>query len=540
MFRMGQRIGAKACRVKGESSSIWAQMRAADHLPERFNSADWFVGRHVREGRGASVAIVSDEGSMTYSELDAAVRAFASALKRAGVGRDERIALVLPDGPLHAIAFWGAIAAGAVAVPLSTLLKPHDYRAIVADCGARVVITDPAILDPRELADLDAELWTPDYARARLASSAPLAAYASTHRDGFAFFLYSSGTTGEPKGVVHLQHDMWICCETYGKHVLGIKPDDRCFSIAKLFFAYGLGNAGYFPFHVGGCAILFAGRPTPDAVFAQVKRHEPTLFFGVPTAYASMLAAMEAPQQDAASVGDFSSVRACVSAGESLPGPIFERWRAKTGREILDGIGSTEICHIFLSNRPGACKPGSTGVPVPGYDLRLVDETGSDTPRGDLGDLLVRGDSTAALYWNKHEQTKHTMRGDWIRTGDRYYQDEDGYFFHAGRSDDMIKAGGIWVSPVEVEAVLVAHAAVLECAVVGTADTDGLVKPHAFVTVRAHVTTDAHAALEVELKAFAKEKLAPYKAPRWITFVAELPKTATGKIQRFLLRAGTR
>ena len=233
-------------------------------------------------------------------------------------------------------------------------------------------------------------------------------------------------------------------------------------------------------------------------------------------------------------------MRACVSAGESLPAPIFERWRAKTGREILDGIGSTEICHIFLSNRPGACKPGSTGVPVPGYDLRLVDETGSDTPRGDLGDLLVRGDSTAALYWNKHEQTKHTMRGDWIRTGDRYYQDEDGYFFHAGRSDDMIKAGGIWVSPVEVEAVLVAHAAVLECAVVGTADTDGLVKPHAFVTVRAHVTTDAHAALEVELKAFAKEKLAPYKAPRWITFVAELPKTATGKIQRFLLRAGTR
>ena len=511
-------------------------MRAADHLPERFNSADWFVGRHVREGRGDRVAIVTDDGTLTYAELDVAVRRFASALKRAGVGRDERVALVLPDGPLFATAFWGTIAAGAVAVPVSTLLKAHDYRAIVSDCGARVVVADPQILPAAELADLEVDVWPPDDARARLHAAPPLATYASTHRDGFAFFLYSSGTTGEPKGVVHLQHDMWICCETYGKHVLGILPEDRCFSVAKLFFAYGLGNAQYFPFHVGATAVLFAGRPTPDAVFEQVKRHAPTLFFGVPTAYANMLAAMDRPE----SAASFASVRACASAGESLPGPIFEKWRARTGLEILDGIGSTEICHIFLSNRPGAARPGSTGVAVPGYDLRLVDETGSDAPRGELGDLLVRGDSTAALYWNKHEQTKHTMRGDWIRTGDRYWQDEDGYFFHAGRSDDMIKAGGIWVSPVEVEGVLVAHSSVLECAVVGTADTDGLVKPHAFVTLHAHVTEVARASLEAELKAFAKERLAPYKAPRWVTFVSELPKTATGKIQRFLLRAGLR
>jgi benzoate-CoA ligase family protein len=511
-------------------------MRAADSLPDRFNSADWFVGRHVREGRGARIAIISDERSVTYSELDVAVRRFASALKRAGVGRDERVALALPDGPLFAIAFWGAIAAGAVAVPLSTLLKPHDYRAIVADCGARIVVTDPAIVDPRHLADLEAELWTADQARAQVDSSPPLETYASTHRDGFAFFLYSSGTTGTPKGVVHLQHDMWICCETYGKEILRIGPLDRSYSIAKLFFAYGLGNAQYFPFHVGASAVLFAGRPTPEAVFAQVKRHRPTLFFGVPTAYASMLAAFEADP----SVADFSSVRACVSAGESLPAALFERWRAATGKEILDGIGSTEICHIFLSNRPGACRPGSTGVPVPGYDLRLVDETGRDVPRGELGDLLVRGDSIAALYWNKHEQTKSTMQGDWIRTGDKYRQDEGGYFFHGGRSDDMIKAGGIWVSPVEVEGALVGHPSVLECAVVGTTDADGLLKTHAFVTLRAQVTEASHAALEVELRALAKEKLAPYKAPRWITFVPELPKTATGKIQRFLLRAKAR
>ncbi len=514
-------------------------MRAADHLPELFNSADWFVGRHVREGRGERIALQTDDGATTYAALDEAVRRFASALKRAGVGRDERVALVLPDGPLFSIAFWGAIAAGAVAVPLSTLLKPHDYRAIVSDCAARLVLVDSTLLEPRELLELGAEVWTVADAEARVESSPPLATYASTHRDGFAFFLYTSGTTGEPKGVVHLQHDMWICCETYGKEVLHVAPDDRCFSVAKLFFAYGLGNAQYFPFHVGASAVLFSGRPTPEAVFAQVKRHRPTLFFGVPTAYANMLAAMEA-EGARFSGADFASVRACASAGESLPGPVFSRWLARTGKEILDGIGSTEICHIFLSNRLGACKPGSTGLPVPGYDLRLVDETGSDVPRGDLGDLLVRGDSTAALYWNKHEQTKRTIRGDWIRTGDRYSQDADGYYFHAGRSDDMIKAGGIWVSPVEVEGALIAHAAVLECAVIGTADTDGLVKPHAFVTLRVSVAPDAHAALEIELKAFAKERLAPYKAPRWVTFVRELPKTATGKIQRFLLRSGVR
>jgi benzoate-CoA ligase family protein len=446
------------------------------------------------------------------------------------------VALVLPDGPLFAAVFWGAIARGAVAVPLSTLLKPHDYGRILGDCGARVLVTDPALFDPNALGDFGGEIWTADDARGRIEHSSPADSYSTTHRDGFAFFLYSSGTTGEPKGVVHLQHDMWICCETYGKHVLGIGPGDRCFSVAKLFFAYGLGNAQYFPFHVGASAVLFSGRPLPGPVFEQVKRHAPTLFFGVPTAYANMLAAMEAAGADY----DFSSVRACVSAGESLPGAIFERWKAKTGREILDGIGSTEICHIFLSNRPGACRPGSTGLPVPGYDLRLVDDTGDDVREGELGDLLVRGDSTAALYWNKHEQTKQTIRGDWIRTGDKYSRDADGYFFHGGRSDDMIKAGGIWVSPVEVEAVLVEHAAVLECAVVGTADADGLVKPQAFVALRGDPSEDARAALESELRALARERLAPYKVPRSITFVRELPKTATGKIQRFLLRAGAR
>ncbi len=507
-------------------------MLAAEHLPERYNAAEWFVGRHVREGRGERIAIVSDYASLTYAQLDDAVRRFAAMLVQAGVHRGDRVALILPDTPLLSVGFWGAIAAGAVAVPLNTLLKPHDHRKILTDCDARVVLADPAMVDGRSITDpSETTVWTPEEANRVLSEIRPADGFAPTHRDGFAFILYSSGTTGEPKGVVHLQHDMWVCCETYGKTVLRIEPGDRCFSIAKLFFAYGLGNAQYFPFHVGASAVLFAGRPSPEAVFEQVHRHRPTLFFGVPTAYANMLAAMESGQR-----ADFGSVRACASAGESLPGNLFERWLGRTRLEILDGIGSTEICHIFLSNHPGDCRPGSSGKPVSGYDLRIVDDTGSDVPRGELGDLLVRGDSTMAFYWNKHEASKRTLRGDWIRTGDKYAQDADGYFFHGGRSDDMLKVGGIWVSPVEVEGVLISHPKVLECAVVGEADANGLVKPHAFVTLR---PGSDGAGLEGDLKAFAKERLAPYKCPHQISIVPELPKTATGKIQRFLLRAGS-
>jgi benzoate-CoA ligase family protein len=503
-------------------------MRAADRLAERFNAAEHFVGRHAGEGRDRP-ALVGDEGMISYGELDAAVRAFAGALLRAGVRRGERVAFLMHDTVELAVGFWGALAAGAVAVPLNTLLKPHDHRVILADCDPRVVVLDERIAG-REVAPEGAIVWTPAEAEARRREAEPLAEYTKTHRDGFAFFLYSSGTTGEPKGVVHLHHDMWVCAENYGLGVQGIRAEDRCFSIAKIFFAYGLGNTLYVPHHVGASAVLFAGRPTPAAVFEQVRRYRPTLFYGVPTAYGHMLAAMEAGEE-----ADFSSVRLCISAGEALPASLFERWRARTGVEILDGIGSTEVLHIFLSNRPGACMPGSSGRPVPGYDLRVVGETGDDVPRGELGDLLVRGDSTMALYWNKHEATKRVLHGDWIRTGDRYYQDEEGHYFHAGRSDDMIKSGGIWVSPVEVEGVLVSHPDVLECAVVGMPDEDGLAKPRAFVVLRPGA--EPHD-LEARLRAFAKERLAPYKAPRWVTVVAELPKTATGKIQRFLLRAG--
>jgi benzoate-CoA ligase len=503
-------------------------MRACDHLPDRFNAAEWFVGRNVAEGRGRLTAIVTDDGETTYGELDLLVRRFAAALERLGVHRGDRVALVLPDTPLFSICFWGSIAAGAVAVPLNTLLKPEKLKAILADCEPRLLVFDAGLVDGFAIANDACAGWQSAQAQKRVADTPPAAGYAETHRDGFAFLLYSSGTTGEPKGVVHLQHDPWVCCRTYGEQVLGVRPGDRCFSVAKLFFAYGLGNAQYFPYDVGASAALFPGRPTPEAVFEQVRRHRPTLFFGVPTAYAQMLAAM-----DRGVAADFSSVRLCASAGEALPASVFERWREKTGLEILDGIGSTEICHMFLSNRSGALRAGSSGIPVSGYELRIVDESGNDAAPGAIGDLLVRGDSTMAFYWNKHEATKKTLEGDWIRTGDRYRRDADGYYWHAGRGDDMLKVGGIWVSPVEVEAALIAYPSVLECAVVGEEDADGLVKPHAFVALRPE--TDSEGLVEA-LQAFAKDKLEPYKCPRWITFLPELPKTATGKIQRYLLR----
>jgi benzoate-CoA ligase family protein len=352
---------------------------------------------------------------------------------------------------------------------------------------------------------------------------------ASTSKDDSAFWLYSSGSTGFPKGCVHLQHDMSYCTEYYAKPVLGIKEDDITFSAAKLFFAYGLGNGLYFPFGVGASTVLYPGRPLAEDIFKVVQQNRPTIFFGVPTLYASMLALPDAEKRF-----DFSSVRICVSAGESLPADILRRWQEKFHVDILDGIGSTEILHIFISNRAGEIRPGSTGKLVPGYEALITDESGHAVQQGEIGNLLIRGDSTAAYYWNKHEKTKDTMNGHWIHTGDKYYQDVDGYYWYGGRSDDMLKVSGQWVSPVEVEAALISHPAVLECAVVGDMDADKLIKPRAYVVLNAGY--EASPALADELKAFVKQRLAAFKYPRWIDFVAELPKTATGKIQRFKLR----
>jgi benzoate-CoA ligase len=352
-------------------------------------------------------------------------------------------------------------------------------------------------------------------------------------KDDVCFWLYSSGTTAFPKGAVHLQHDMIVSADLYARPTLDIGENDRTFSVAKLFFAYGLGNGLYFPFRVGATTILNPDKPDPVKFYEIIQEYRPTIFFCVPTGYASMLAV-----ENAAERFDTSSLRLCVSAGEALPSALFESWQEKFGVEILDGIGSTEIVHIFISNRPGRVKPGSTGEIVPGYEARIVDENGRDMPTGETGDLLIKGDSTCAYYWNKHEQTKDTIEGHWIRTGDKYLRDTDGYFWYQGRTDDMLKAGGMWVSPIEIEHTLAKHPFVLESAVIGVADKEDLIKPKAFIILKEnHQGSDE---LAKQLQKFVKEKIGVYKYPRWIQFVSEIPETATGKIQRYKLRESSR
>lgn len=430
---------------------------------------------------------------------------------------------------------------GAVPVPTNTMLKPRDYLYLLNDSRAKAIIVSQELLGNiieiyDELLYLKHIIVVGDDAPEKyfnfsdlLKKSATDLSTAATTADDPAFWLYSSGTTGFPKGAVHLHHDMIYCAEYYAKGILGINENDITFSVAKLFFAYGLGNGLYFSFSVGASTVLVPQRPTPESVLKTVTKYRPTLYFGVPTSYGAILQ-IENAERDY----DLSSIRHCASAGESLPAPIFLKWKEKFGLEILDGIGSTEVLHIFISNRPGAIKPGSTGQVVPGYEAKILDADGNRVPQGEVGTLMVKGDSIAAYYWNKHQKTKETFIGEWINTGDKYYQDEDGYFFYVGRGDDMIKAGGIWVSPVEVENALMAHPAVLECGVVGKPDSDGMYKPLAYVVFKQNV--DSNDQLLEELKKFVKSNIAPYKYPRWVVPVEELPKTATGKIQRYKLR----
>ncbi|MGI9147579.1 MAG: benzoate-CoA ligase family protein [Chloroflexota bacterium] len=518
-----------------------AQGRTTEPIPSEFNVATYFVDRNVHEGRGDSVAIECFPGQerITYRQVLERVNRIGSALRNVlGVGIEQRVLLMLLDGPEFVYSFFGAIKIGAVPVPTNTLFKAADYEYILNDSRAGVVIVSEALLPhlqaiPRERLRHLREVVVVGNAPAAtrsfeelLETGSPELEAEPTSKDDSAFWLYSSGSTGFPKGCVHLHHDMVVSADLYARGVLGITERDRCFSVAKLFFAYGLGNGLYFPFAVGGTAILFAGPPTPANVFAVMRAHRPTLFFSVPTNYAQLLG------QEAEC--DFSSVRWGVSAGEALPPAIFERFQKRFGITILDGIGSTEICHIFISNQPGAIRPGSSGKPVAGYETKILDDDDQPVGEGEVGNLLVKGDSTCAGYWNKHDKTKDTIEGHWIRTGDKYHQDAEGFMWYAGRGDDMLKVGGIWVSPVEVENALVEHPAVLEAGVVGREDHDRLVKPFAYVVVAAERSGSPE--LARELQDFVRGRLAEYKRPRWVEFVAELPKTATGKTQRYKLR----
>lgn len=512
----------------------------AIEIPDRFNAAAYFVDRHVAEGRAGKVAFFHEGGTITYGQLQELVNRVGNALRELGVEMEHRVLLLLLDGPEFVASFFGAIKIGALPIPVNTMMRAQDYLYFLEDSRARVaIVSEPLLAEAGPVlgratslkhvvvvgrpgsGQLGFDAWV-GRASARLDP-------ADTSKDDAAFWLYSSGSTGFPKGAVHLQHDMLVCSDTYALQVLGITEADRTFAAPKLFFAYGLGVNMYFPMRVGAQGVLHPHRPTPETMFELIDRHRPTLFFGVPTLYAAMLQVKDASRRF-----DCSSLRLCVSAGEALPPELYKRWTEQFGVELLDGIGTTEILHIFLSNRPGRVKPGSSGVPVPGYEAMIVDDHGAPVPQGEVGNLRIKGDSTMAYYWNKHEKTKACLFGDWIQTGDKYYQDADGYYWYCGRADDMLKVGGIWVSPVEVENTLVGHPAVLEAAVVGWEDTDRLVKPRAYIVLKeGH---QASPALEAELKRFVKDKIAPYKYPRWIEFVPDLPKTATGKIQRFKLR----
>lgn len=513
---------------------------AEQSLSPNFNFAQYLI--ELNTGHPSKTAYIDDFGTLSYGELSIRIRKLAAALLDLGIRREERVLLLMQDNKDWPVCFLGPLYAGIVPVAVNTLLTADDYAYMLQNSRAQAVLVSAVLLPTLEAAMSKGRNEVrlvivsqpvgpnPHDKRVRTLDDIfglydPLSTPAMTSSDDFGFWLYSSGSTGKPKGTVHNHANLYWTLKLYGQPILGLTHNDICFSAAKLFFAYGLGNSLTFPLSVGATAILMSERPTPDAVFRRLTELKPTVFFGAPTGFAGMLASDKLPSKTEV------ALRLCSSAGEALPKDIGQRLGAHFGCEIIDGIGSTEMLHIFLSNRPGDVRYGTTGKPVEGYEIELRDESNSPVADGEVGDLYIKGPSSAIMYWGNREKSRDTFQGAWTKSGDKYVRSQDGYYTYSGRSDDMLKVSGIYVSPFEVEATLMLHPAVLECAVIGIEDAAGLLKTKAFVVLKSGQQTD-----EASLKAFVKEHLAPYKYPRFIEFVHELPKTATGKIQRFRLR----
>jgi benzoate-CoA ligase len=524
------------------------ELSTADHgaspprvsIPRQYNAAYDLIQRNLQAGRAQKIAYIDDHGSYSFGDLAERVNRFGNVLAGIGLEAENRVMLCLLDTIDFPTAFLGSIQAGIIPIAANTLLTSADYDFMLGDSRAKALVVSEALWPAfapivakhpalRHIIVSGSDGKGHPCLSDLMKGVSPYFKPASTTCDDICFWLYSSGSTGTPKGTVHLHSHLIQTAELYGKAILGIRENDLVFSAAKLFFAYGLGNGLTFPLSVGATTVLMAERPTPAAVFQRLRQHQPTIFYGVPTLYAALLASPEMLKR-----GEVVPLRVCTSAGEALPADIGRRWTELLGVEILDGIGSTEMLHIFLSNRAGEVRYGTTGKPVPGYALRLIGEDGKPVTVGEIGELQINGPSAAVMYWNSREKSRHTFMGDWTRSGDKYIESADGYFQYCGRSDDMLKVGGIYVSPFEVEGALMTHESVLEAAVVSHADVDQLIKPKAYVVLKAGI--EPSEALASALKQHVKDRLAPYKYPRWLDFVSELPKTATGKIQRFKLR----
>ena len=522
--------------VSGPAATVAAAVAA---IPRRYNFAEDILARNLAAGRAGKPAYIDPRGSWTYGQLAERVARFGKVLRALGIAREQRILICLLDTIDWPTAFLGAVKAGIVPVPVNTLMSEADYRFMLDDSRARLLVVSEELY-PRfagligSCPDLEHVIVSGKqghghtlFEDALQAAEGPDAT-APTTRDDICFWLYTSGSTGKPKGAVHVHAAPRLTDDLYGAPVVGLTENDFVYSVAKLFFAYGLGNAMSFPLAAGSTTVLMPGRPTPEAVAATLHQHGVTVFFAVPTFYAAFLAAN--PVESTA-----LALRSCISAGEALPVDVGRRWSERYGVDILDGLGSTEMLYIFLSNRMGEVRYGTSGKPVPGYEVRLVGDNGEAVAPGEMGELQVRGPTSAVMYWNNREQSRATFLGEWTRSGDKYIEDKDGYYLYCGRRDDMLKVGGMYVAPFEVEGVLLGHPDVLEAAVVAWPDQDGLIKPKAFVRLKGQAAADEKTAQA--LQEYCRLKLAAYKYPRWIEFRTELPKTATGKIQRFKLRA---